>query len=1110
MPPLWLIRKTLAHQRRQTLAMLAAAALATAVVVGSLATGDSMDHTLREQALDRAGRAEVALIGNDRLFRPELADDIVAEAQTAGRTVEGTAAFMTFGSASTPAGTARANQTQVIGIEKGFGAFAPSGEFPSEALDDNSGNETPAAINDILAERLGVAAGDSLVLRLRDPSELSADAPMAEVAAPPRPMRLRIQAVVGPDRYGRFSVFHDPRPQPLIFIRRDDLSNALEEPDLANLLLLRATEGEALQTEDAYGWLDKSWRLPDLALELERIEALDQWELSSRRVFIGEPLIEGVREAVDGAVPVLTYFVNAITHGEKSTPFSFVAGINPDAAGFLPDDMPDDRIAVNQWLADDLGLRGGETVELGYYLTAETGGLVERTTSLQVGTILPMKGPALDPAWMPDFPGLSTAEDCDDWETSLPIEVSAIRPRDEDYWDTYRGAPKGFITLEKAQELWSNRWGEATAIRLPGSLEEVEVREQLRRTLSPSDVGLFFSPFRERALAASRASVDFGGLMIGFGFFVIAAALGLVGLLFAMGVDQRADQIGLLKATGWRPRQVRNLLLGEGLFMATVAALIGIPAGILLARGLVAWIDWIWPSGAGGLGLEFSVTPLSILLGLIAGILMPLLTLGWTISKTGKYPIVRLLAGETPSRNERADGRTRNRGKPGKPRATRWWIATLVLALGSVAGLAWALGNPMAPGAFFAGAFLLVLTGLAGFRALLARVSEARGDAFETNRLALREAARNPWRSLTVAGTLAAGTFLVVASAAFRKGMPETHSPEGPTGGFELLAGSTGPITDKLERADLPDGTVVVGLRRAEGSDASCLNLGSVQQPQLLGVDPADLQGRFSFASAQGGTTWETLLASPDDPAKAAPAIVDQTTLLWSLKTGIGSKMTVDDEEGRPFDVVFAGALDPSILQGGLLLAEATLLEHFPSLAGDRLFLIDLPEGTDLEAALASINRSYGDEGVETRPTLDVLADYNAIENTYIAMFQVLGGFGILLATAGIGLVAARNLQERSRQYALLLVLGWRRTQVRRLATRELLLSAGCGLFGGLVASALAVWPQLNTRGGTAGLSWLLLAGLVLAIALGSAIAVSVAVRSRLRNLEAGELSKEE
>ena len=53
----------------------------------------------------------------------------------------------------------------------------------------------------------------------------------------------------------------------------------------------------------------------------------------------------------------------------------------------------------------------------------------------------------------------------------------------------------------------------------------------------------------------------------------------LVGLLFRLSLDRRAKEIGLLLAAGFAVKQVRRLLLAEGLIVAAVGAAIGLVAG---------------------------------------------------------------------------------------------------------------------------------------------------------------------------------------------------------------------------------------------------------------------------------------------------------------------------------------------------------------------------------------------------------------------------------------------------------------------------------------------------------------------------------------------------
>ena len=95
----------------------------------------------------------------------------------------------------------------------------------------------------------------------------------------------------------------------------------------------------------------------------------------------------------------------------------------------------------------------------------------------------------------------------------------------------------------------------------------------LRQAINPASLGLFFVPVREQALAASSQSLDFGQLFLGFSLFLIVAAILLTALLFALGVEQRAEEVGTLLAVGWTPRRVQRLLLAEGGTLALAAGL---------------------------------------------------------------------------------------------------------------------------------------------------------------------------------------------------------------------------------------------------------------------------------------------------------------------------------------------------------------------------------------------------------------------------------------------------------------------------------------------------------------------------------------------------------
>jgi ABC-type antimicrobial peptide transport system permease subunit len=105
------------------------------------------------------------------------------------------------------------------------------------------------------------------------------------------------------------------------------------------------------------------------------------------------------------------------------------------------------------------------------------------------------------------------------------------------------------------------------------------------------------------------------------------------------------------------------------------------------------------------------------------------------------------------------------------------------------------------------------------------------------------------------------------------------------------------------------------------------------------------------------------------------------------------------------------------------------------------------------------------DMGLELTPAPQRLAQFNAVQNTYLGTFQVLGGLGLLLGSVGLGIVVLRNVLERRGELALLVAVGFRKQQLQRLLFLEngALLAAGLAL--GVVAAAVAVLPALLSPG---------------------------------------------
>ncbi|HEX9730511.1 MAG TPA: FtsX-like permease family protein, partial [Thermoanaerobaculia bacterium] len=88
---------------------------------------------------------------------------------------------------------------------------------------------------------------------------------------------------------------------------------------------------------------------------------------------------------------------------------------------------------------------------------------------------------------------------------------------------------------------------------------------------------------------------------------------------------------------------------------------------------------------------------------------------------------------------------------------------------------------------------------------------------------------------------------------------------------------------------------------------------------------------------------------------------------------------------------------------------------------------------------------AYGFDAVSAA---EKLASFHAVQNTYLATFQTIGGLGLLLGTVGLAVVLARNVIERRKELATLRAFGFRRAVLTRMVVIEngLLLVWGLGI----------------------------------------------------------------
>src|SRR5262245_60146916 len=399
--------------------------------------------------------------------------------------------------------------------------------------------------------------------------------------------------------------------------------------------------------------------------------------LESPRGIIDAPTtvaaVEAARHIGRAAAPTLVYVANAIEHGTQSIPYSIVAALEPNLpprlGPYLPpgiDNLADDEIVLTDWKESPLlGLKPGATITLKYFKPElQEGRFVEEEAKFKLRGYLPLKGLVLDPQLTPAFPGVTDRLSVRDWNPPFPYVNTRMQRRDENYWRDYRTIPKAFINLTAGRKLWASRYGDTTSVRIAPLREDAweetqqNFEKQLVQDIDLAASGFVFDDLKARFAAAGEGGPDFGGLFLGFSFFLIASALLLVGLLTRLNVERRASEVGLLLATGWRFRTVRWLLLAEGLVISALGGLLGVIVAVAYAAAMIWLLRELWPDAAAGSFLRLHIGPISLVIGYVASIIVSAGTIFWALRCLGRVAASALLAGQTETTRLPSERRT--------------------------------------------------------------------------------------------------------------------------------------------------------------------------------------------------------------------------------------------------------------------------------------------------------------------------------------------------------------------------------------------------------------------------------------------------------------------
>lgn len=767
-------------------------------------------------------------------------------------------------------------------------------------------------------------------------------------------------------------------------------------------------------------------------------------------------------------------------------------------AGAGPTPTPGEAV-VNERLAGDLGLAAGDTIDVHAY---------GRRLPLEVRTVVPRVG-------------LGGAADVFVAPGTLAAGAAGA---------TAGEPPVGVVLVSNTGGVFGGAAGsDAVAAELEARLAGIDAVEVVT---AKQDV----------LEAAARSGTELRTLFSSLGTFSALVGVLLLVNLFVMLAEERKSELGVMRAVGLRRSRLVRLFGLEGGLYSVAAALLGTVLGIGVGRAVVAATSSIIADD-GDLTFVFAVRPASLVAGGLIGLTISLVTVWGTSLRIARLHVIRAIRDlpDPPASRltlRRAVATTTGvlagtalaqagvAGDAGPlviagPAVALFSALPLVarvvprrLAVAAVALLSgvWAvIAADAVPAAFEVGSYdIFVVQGLVLVAAGVALVTQAdRVWAWVSDRLAdrgglsARLALAYPLARRGRTGLLLAMFSLVVFTLALVSAISASDSARAPqltadvSGGWDLWVDSspTGPLTaaqiagvEGVEQVS-PMVTGVADLTTPAESDPLAWTVTGIDPSMLDRGTPAlsDRDDRFAsdhdaFAAVAAGSgvaiTTEDLMQGDGPPGDAAVAVGDTVTVTDPV-TG----------EGVPFEIV--GVTDEDWTGGGLLVARSTVVEVLGARATESRHLVAVDGGADAEAVAHRITADHVTSGADARTFAGAVADEMVESRAFMRLLQGYLGLGLVIGTAGLGVVMVRAVRERRRQVGVLRALGFPARVVRRAFLLEAGFVALQGIVIGLALGLVTAWQILDSGGfGEAvplRVPWLELAVLVAAPALAAA-----------------------
>jgi putative ABC transport system permease protein len=557
----------------------------------------------------------------------------------------------------------------------------------------------------------------------------------------------------------------------------------------------------------------------------------------------------------------------------------------------------------------------------------------------------------------------------------------------------------------------------------------------------------------DAAAATSKALSSLSYILLAFGAIALFVGAFVIFNTFSITVAQRSRELALLRTIGASRGQVLRSVILEALLIGAVSSVLGLFAGLGIARGLNAMFILF------GIDMPNSgtvVAPRTVVVALVVGILVTLVS--------GAVPAVR--ATRVPPLAALREGMQLPRGRFAR------LAPFLAMALAGVGGLLLAFGI-FAPVVSTSGRLLFIGLGAVALFLGVAMLSPQFVRPLATiigwpierftgisGRLARENTVRNPSRTAVTAAALMIGLALVGFVTIFAAELKQTadHAFDREVAGMYTIYNNQG--------SSIPDGVAAV-VSRVPGTTVVspiAVDLGRITgigNVQTNGIVPATLNKVYHLEWKQGSASTVTALGPHD-------AIVDDT-LASANNLQVGSVLHVTTAVSTHDTFTVRGIYKHNQILVDWSIPYATL-HHDWQTHKDFAVSLNVAAGVDAAIVKARIERvlaaTYPTAAVHSRQDLKTQSDKGI--NQLLGLIYVLLAMSILVSFFGIVNTLVLSIYERTREIGMLRAIGTTRGQLRWMIRWESVITAVIGAILGLllgIVLAVLVTAGLSSQG---------------------------------------------